>query len=134
MNEETNVAEYFDQYEDLAVAVINDHRPNMTNDMEMSNMDMASEICDVLDWEEFDLFTPYDFEKAYNEGTAEEVRAHFYLTHLRLDLFYSAQEHGIGDEVLNRHAVAYSEYWWMRLRDKYEALHAGEPVKHMWLH
>jgi len=132
--EDPQVAEFFDQYDDLALAVIEDNRPNMQNGMEMSNAEMVEAVCDLMGWEDFDLFASYDFEAAYKNGSMNQILAHFYIAHLRCELFYSARQENIGDYAVNQYAVAFSEYWYMKLRDKYDAMYAGESTSHGWVH
>lgn len=133
-NEDPQVAAFFDIYDDLALAVLDDRRPNLQNGMEMSNADMVEEICRIMGWEDFDIFTPYDFDKVYKDGAMHQILAHFYLAHLRLEVFNSAGVEGIGDQLVNKSAVTFSEYWYLKLRDRYDALYAGKETRHAWLH
>lgn len=132
--EDPQVAEFFDQYDDLALAVIEDQRPNIQNGMEVSNAEMVEIICDMMDWEFFDLFTPYDFEDAYKNGSMNQILAHCYIAYLRCELFHSARQEGVGDFAVNQYAGAFSEYWYMKLSDKYDAMYIGESTSHSWVH
>ena len=133
MNNHPQVEGFLSQYDDLAIAVIDDQRPNTHADMEMSNAEMAAEACNIMEWEEFDLLYQFPFEEIYNTGSVSQILAYFYVAHLRPDLFNSAAIQDIGDREFNRHARAFSEYWYMKLRDKYDALVADAPVKHIWM-
>jgi len=134
MSDHPQVEGFLNQYDALAMAVIDDQRPNMQVDMELSNAEMVVEVCRILDWEEFDLMAPYDFKQIYETGSVSQTLAYFYIAHLRLDLFNSARYQNIGDHGFNKAACAFSEYWYMKLRDKYDALYTDQPVKHAWLH
>jgi len=134
MSDHPQVEGFLNQYDDLAIAVIDDQRPNLHVDMELSNAEMVEEVCRILDWEDFDLLTPYDFQTVYDTGSVSQILAHFYIAHLRLDMFNSALFQDIGERVFNKAACAFSEYWYMKLRDKYDALYSDEPVRHKWLH
>jgi len=65
MSDHPQVEGFLNQYDDLAIAVIDDQRPNLHVDMELSNAEMVEEVCRILDWEDFDLLTPYDFQTVY---------------------------------------------------------------------
>lgn len=134
IDEDPQVAEFFDVYDDLALHVLDDRRPNHQNGMEMSNADMVEEVCRIMGWEDFDVFTPYDFEKVYKDGATHQILAHFYLAHLRLEVFNSAIAESIGDPLVNKAALTFSEYWYLKLRDRYDALFGGKETRHMWLH
>lgn len=134
MSDDPQVYEFFEQYEDLACAVIDDDRPNLHVDMEISNSEMTEEVCRLLGWPDFDLFDAYDFQKIYERGSMEQLLAYFYIAHLRLELFTSARIQRIGDHVLNQMACSFSEYWYLKLRDRYDSLYAGRETKHDWMH
>jgi len=131
--EDPQVAEFFDRYDEIALAVLDDTRPNHQNGMEISNREMTEEVCRLMDWEDFDIFTPFDFGKVYKTGAVHQILAHFYIAHLRLEVFYSAQQEEIGDLLFNKTAISFSEYWYLRLRDRYDSLYAGEETSHKWL-
>lgn len=132
--DDPQVAHFFDLYDGLALAVLDDRRPNTHSDMEMSNADMVEEICRLMEWEDFDIFTSFDFGKVYKDGSVDQILAHFYLAHLRLDVFYSAQQEKIGDNLFNKTAISFSEYWYLKLRDRYDALSSGQETAHSWMH
>ena len=132
--EDPQVVHFFDLYDELALAVLDDQRPNTHSGMEMSNADMVEEICRLMEWEDFDIFTPFDFEKVYKNGSLHQILAHFYLSHLRLDVFYSAKQEEIGDHLFNITASSFSEYWYLKLRDRYDALSSGRETTHSWVH
>ena len=134
MSDDPQVAEFLDQYDDLACSVVGDQRPNINVGIEYSNAELVEEVCELMGWEDFDLMAPYDFEEAYNSGDRSTILAHLYINHLRLDLFFSANVHDIGDTLVNTHAIAFSDYWFRKLRDQLYALDASTVVKHGWLH
>lgn len=132
--EDPQVAHFFDLYDEVALAVLDDQRPNTHSGMEMSNADMVEEICRLMEWEDFDIFTPFDFGKVYKDGAVHQILAHFYLAHLRLEIFYSAKQEEIGDRLFNKTAISFSEYWYLKLRDRYDALYSGQETSHSWMH
>lgn len=133
-NEDPQVSTYFDQYEDLALAIIDDKRPNFQNGLELSNIEMVAAICEIMHWEDFDLFAPYDFEDIYTNGELPQILAFFYLAHLRHELFYSALQGSIGDRNINIYAKVFSEYWYNKLQDRYNAIYTGQKTEHKWVH
>lgn len=133
-NEDPQVTTFFDLYDDVALAVLDDQRPNTDVGMEMSNAEMVEEICRVMGWEDFDILTAFDFDKVYKDGALHQILAYFYLAHLRLAIFEVARDENIGDALFNKAAVAFSEYWYLKLRDRYDALYTGHATTHTWLH
>lgn len=127
------VEDFFAQYEDLALAVIEDERPNIEIGTEMCNADMAEAVCQIMNWECFDLFDEYDFAMVYKSGTPPMVMAFCYIAYLRWELWLSASVQKIGDADFNEKACAYDELWYLKLRDRYGALVSGRETKHGWL-
>lgn len=133
-NHPVSEEEFFDQYDELACAVIDDRRPNTHMGMEMSNAEIAEDICTKMEWETFDLLEPMPFDKIYDRGSVTQLLSYCYLAYLRWELFSSARIQGLGEPVFNELACTYAEYWYLRLRDKYMSLHAGEQIDHDWIH
>jgi len=132
MSDEDLSLNIFEEYDDLACAVLDDRNPNIANDMDITNAEMAEEVCELLGWEDFDLLAPLDFEGIYVRGSMDQLLAYFYMSHLRFELFNSAYMGQIGDPVLNNIAMAHSEYWYLMLRDKYDSMYIGIETKHSW--
>lgn len=132
--EDPQVSAFFDMYDDVALAVLDDQRPNTDVGMEMSNSELTEEVCRLMDWEDFDVFTPFDFGKVYKSGATHQILAYFYLAHLRLEIFTAAQNEEIGDRLFNKTAISFSEYWYLKLRDRYDALYSGRETAHHWMH
>ena len=128
-----SVEDFYAQYEDLAIAVVSDQRPNIQIGLDLTNEDMCDIVMDILEWEEFSLFDDYDFEKIYNQGAAKQILAYCYIAYLRWELWLAAAQQKVGDEDFNEKACAHSELWYLRLRDKYEGLISGEVTDHIWM-
>lgn len=126
--------QFLDQYDDLAVHVVGDTRPNISHGIEYSNSEISQVVMETLDWEDFDLFQDMDFAAAYATDDADTVRAYCFLAFLRLDLFCSAVANDVGDLPFNKLAAASSEYWYKRLMEKSNALFTGAPAPtHKWI-
>ena len=134
MNEPKTVEDFYAQYEDLACAVIDDERPNTHIGLLLSNADMADGVCDMMEWEYFDLFDDLPFGDIYAKGAAVHILAHCYLSFLRWELWLAAIQQNIGDKDFNEKAAAHSELWYLRFRDRYSALVNSEMTSHPWLH
>lgn len=127
------VEDFFAQYEDLAVAIIDDERPNVQIGTDLCNADMAEAICQILDWEYFDLFEEHDFATAYEATVPQHILAYCWIAFLRWELWLTASAQGVGDEGFNEKACAHSQLWYLRLRDRYVSVVSGEETKHQWL-
>lgn len=127
------VEEFFNQYDDVAVAVVEDERPNTQVGTTMSNADMAEAVCQIMDWESFDLFDEYDYTMVYKSGTPPMVLAFCYIAFLRWELWMAASQNKIGDEGFNQKALAYDELWYLRLRDRFGSLATGTDTTHTWM-
>ena len=124
---------FFNQYEDIAVEVISDERPNTQVGTDMSNADMAEAVCQIMDWEFFDLFDEYDYNLVYKSGTAPMVMAFCYIAFLRWELWRASIENNVGDADFNKKACAYDEVWYLRLRDQFASIVTGQKTQHRWL-
>lgn len=125
--------EFFNQYDDLAVEVLEDTRPNFDAGMEMSNVDMVEYILEYMEWECFDLLQPMPFDDIYARGALHEIGSYMFLAYLRWDLFTQAHQVQIGDPVFNELARTHAEVWYLKLRDKYESMSEGQTTKHPWM-
>ena len=125
-----------DRYDDLAVNVVEDERPNTARGLPYSNSDMTQMILEALDWESFDLFHTIDFEAAFKSDEEDYVRAYCFLAYLRLDLFTVSMAAGVGDPDFNKAAASTSEYWFRRLMDRFTTLNSKQDTetKHNWIH
>lgn len=131
---ESPIEDFFAQYDDLAVAIVDDRRPNIHLGITMCNAEMADAICEIMNWEYFDLFEEHNFQAAYDGNHPLVVLAHCYLACLRWDLWTAATVQEVGDQEFNEKACADSHYWYLKLRDRYVALVNKQETKHGWLH
>ena len=129
-----SMEDFFAQYDDLACSVIDDERPNIHVGIELSNADMTEAVCEIMDWESFDLFDDMPFEDIYTKGAAIHILAYCYIAFLRWELWLAAGLQKVGDADFNEKAAAHSELWYLRMRDKYHAMLEGEMTEHPWIH
>ena len=134
MNKPTTVEDFYAQYEDLACAVIDDERPNTHVGLDWSNADMTEGVCQMMEWECFNLFEDIAFEDIYEKGAALQILAHCYIAFLRWELWLAAIQQKIGDQGFNEKAAAHSELWYLRMRDRYDGLINNEMTDHPWMH
>jgi hypothetical protein len=133
MSDTKTVEDFYAQYEDLACAVIDDERANTHIGLEMSNADMAECVCEMMDWEYFDLFEDMAFADMYEKGADLQILAHCYIAFLRWELWLAAIQQKIGDQSFNEKAAAHSELWYLRFRDRYKGLINNEMTDHPWM-
>lgn len=120
----------FALYDDLAVEVIDDTRPNTEAALAYSNRELAENICRTMKWEDFDLFESHDFETVHEGEDEGTCLAYAFLSFLRWRLFSEASKRGVGIEVFNQKAIAYSEYWYIKLVERWNSLNpAATPMK-----
>jgi hypothetical protein len=124
--------DFLSAYDELADAVLENTEPNTQDNMEMSNAELTEQILELTGWESFDLLSSFDFDNIYQRGSMNQLLAYFYVAHLRYELFNAADHNDVGDSLLNRAALAYSEYWYLMLRDKYDSMYMGIETKHSW--
>jgi len=117
-----------DVYDDLAVEIVDSKSSNADVDLVYSNRELAENICRAMDWEDFDLLGFFDFQAIHDEGTAQEILAHAFVSFLRYRLFSAALRRGIGDSEFNQQTVAYSEYWYIKLVHRWNDLTHQRPV------
>lgn len=131
---ESPIEDFFEQYEDVALAVVSAEQPNIHVGTQMSNADMAETVCQIMDWEWFNLFDEYDYELVYKSGTPPMLMAFCYIAFLRWKLWETALQNSVGDKGFNEKACAYDQSWYLRLRDRYTAVVTGKETEHRWLH
>lgn len=119
----------FALYDDLAVEIIDDDRPNEDAALSYSNRQLAENICRKMAWEDFDLFEAHDFESVAEGGDEGTCLAYAFLSFLRWRLFTEASRRQIGIEVFNQKAAAYSEFWYIRLVERWNEQANGTPMK-----
>lgn len=134
MSESQSVEDFYAQYDDLAIAVIDDERPNHHAGLHLSNSEMCEIVCELMEWEEFSLFDDAPFDKVYKQGSARQVLAYAYIAFLRWELFHAAIHQKVGDAAFNEKSCAHSELWYGKLRDRYDGIASGEMTDHRWLH
>lgn len=110
---------FFALYDDLAVEIVDDPSPNDDAALSYSNRELAENICQSLAWEDFDLFDRHDYDGVLASGQAGECLAYAFLSFLRWRLFTEASKRGVGIEEFNQRAAAYSEYWYIKLVERW---------------
>ena len=134
VNERDQLDRYLGLYDDLAVEVLDDPRPNARYGLPWSNQELTQIVLHDMDWESFDLFMQVPYKDAYEGEDVDVARCYCFIAFLRMMLFSAAFANHVGDPEFNRVAVAHSEYWFKRLKDRYEALTKKGETRHGWIH
>lgn len=135
IDEREQLDRYLEQYDDLAVQVLDDPRPNGRYGMPWSNAEITQIVLDDMDWDSFDLFQPMPYAEAYEGGDTGRARAMCFIAFLRMMLFSAAFANNVGEPEFNKVAAAHSEYWFKRLKDRYESgTKKQDDTKHNWIH
>jgi hypothetical protein len=125
--------QFFAAYDDIAVEIVDSSEPNTDVDLVFSNRQLAENICRAMGWEDFDLFETHDFAGVYASGSADHYLAYAFLSFLRFRVFSTAARRGVGNVTFNAKAVAYSEYWYIKLVERWnEQNPVGRPMN-AWL-
>lgn len=122
----------FKPYDDLAVEVLQDHSPNIGG-VTLSNPEIAEKVCQIMNWQDFDLFTAHPFDEVYSRATPPEVLAYSLIALLRMKVFGLATARKIGAPGFNEKALTHSNVWNVKLSELWVALRKGEPVRHRWI-
>lgn len=126
---EEEFTSFLDVYDDLAVEIVDDVRKNTDAALDFSNQELAENICQTMEWEDFDLLSYFGFEDIHRSSDARIVLAHAFISFLRWRLFSEASRRGIGDVEFNQRAEAYSEYWYIALVHRWNALSNGAKMR-----
>lgn len=126
--------DFYAQYDELAIKVLEDPRPNIGINIPQSNIELADEVCDLWEVDSFDIFEDIDAAEIYTSEDQNQILGAAYIYLLRLLVFSTAQRHSIGSNPFNVRAVADSEQWYVRLTERWKSLRAGTPTQHLWLH
>lgn len=122
-------AALLDIYDDLAVTIVDDVQSNVDVNLSLSNQEIAELVCTSMGWEDFDLLGHFDFDAAEKSSDTSTVLAHAFISFLRWRLFNAAAHQQIGDQEFNVQCVAYSEYWYLRLIQKWDTMETGDTHK-----
>ncbi len=133
MSQSTDLSEYMDAYDELAVELLSMTTPNVSDGFAFNNIQLSGLICALMKWEEFDLLGMYNFAEVFVTGSKESVQALCFIAYLRVHLFRNAISRNVGPEEYNVYAVTVHEYWHKKLLDKFHALVHDAPVTHNWL-
>jgi hypothetical protein len=123
----------FALYDDLAVEIIDDARPNTDAALSYSNRELAENICRTMQWEDFDLFETHNFEAVHAADDEKTCLAYAFLSFLRWRVFHEASKRGVGIEAFNQKAAAYSEYWYITLVERWNALTPDSTPMKAWI-
>ena len=135
VDEREQLDRYLGIYDDLAVEVLDDDRPNTGYGLPYTNAEVTQIVLNDMDWESFDLFQKVDYQGAYESEDSDNVRAYSLIAFLRMMLFSAAYANHVGDPEFNRGASAFSEYWFKRLSDRLEAVVTKQKeTAHKWIH
>ena len=128
-----DVEDIFALYDDLAVEVVSSTEPNTDAALTYSNQELAENVCTAMGWEDFDLFDHHDFDTIYAAGDGNTCLAYAFLSFLRWRLFTMASTRGVGNEPFNQKSAAYSEYWYIRLVERWNESNPDSPAMKAWV-
>lgn len=134
VDEREQLDRYLVQYEDLAIQVLDDDRPNSHYGLPWSNTELTQIVLNDMDWEFFDIFETLPYAEIYTEGDDNAVRCYSFIAFLRMMLFSVAFANHVGDSEFNKLASAHSEYWFKRLQDRYGSFTKKDDTNHKWVH
>lgn len=134
IDEKEQLESFLDRYDDLAVSLTEDDKPNTHHGLPYSNQEMTEVVCETMDWDGFDLFSNIDFDSYYKSEDVDIIRAACFIAFLRMDVFYTAAANGIGDLNFNKIAATHSEFWFRKFNDRFNAVQGktGEQT-HKWI-
>lgn len=121
--------QFFELYDAIAVEVVDSTAPNTDAGLSMSNRAMAEKVCQIMGWEDFDMFESHDMQKAYDSNVAETCKAYAFVSFLRWRVFSIALQRGVGYESFNHKAATYSEYWYIALVERWAELSGVVPSR-----
>ena len=125
--------QFFAAYDDIAVEIVDNSEPNADVDLSFSNRELAENICQVMAWEDFDLFETHDFEAVHRDGMAGVCLAYAFLSFLRWRVFTTAAARGVGIATFNDKAIAYSEYWYIKLVERWNSHNPNAKPMKAWI-
>ena len=126
-----DIDDFFDQYDDIAVEVCDMPYPNEIIS-DYTNMEICSEICDLLDVDYFDMFADINITEEIKAENPERLKALGFIYLLRWQVFVAALEIGVGNQEFNERAIAHSEMWYIRLANRHLEVMGGDADK-SWL-
>lgn len=133
MTEQLSLTDLMAPYDDVAVDVVDSTESNADVNLTFTNRELAENVCKTMNWESFDLFDKYDFEKVHAEGTPEECLAHAFVSFLRWRVFTLALQRGVGINEFSQRAAAYSEFWYIKLVSRWNESNPEAPQMKPWV-
>ena len=123
----------FELYDDLAVLVVSSKMSNDSVDLKYTNLELSENICSIMEWETFDLFETHDFQEVMDADEADKCLAYAFISFLRWRLFTEARKLGIGPDDFNINAAVYSEYWYIKLVERWSVLSGSSVSMKNWI-
>ncbi|AMO44155.1 hypothetical protein DSS3P8_097 [Roseobacter phage DSS3P8] len=124
---------FLDLYDDIAVEIVDSAEPNTDVDLTFSNRELSENICQAMDWEDFDLFETHDFQAIYDAADSASCLAYAFIAFLRWRVFTTASSRGVGEEGFNIRAATHSEYWYIKLVDRWNQQNPAAPQMKAWV-
>lgn len=120
-------------YDDIAAELVVSKDLNSDVDLPYSNWDLVEIVCKTLDVEDFDLFETHDFEHVHVHGNAERCLAYAFIAFLRWRVFSRALQLNVGIHSFSEKAQAHSEYWYIKLVDRWSQLNPDAKPMPKWV-
>jgi hypothetical protein len=120
-------------YDDIAVEVVSSREPNEDVSLIYSNRELVEQVCGTMGWEDFDLFETHPFEDVHAAGVSDTCLAYAFIAFLRWRVFTTAAYRGVGVPAFSEKAAAHSEYWYIRLVERWNEKNVGAPKMRPWL-
>jgi hypothetical protein len=130
--EMTDLASFFEMYDDVAVEVLEDQTPDRGG-FARTCPQIAETVCQIMNWSDFDLFETHDFEAAYKRGEPSISLAYSMIAFLRGEVFGRAEAQGLGNTAFNEELRTHSQFWHKKLSEQWVALRQGKEVRHNWI-
>lgn len=134
MEVEKVIGGIYDQYNAIAVELLRDTRPNTQFGLASSNSQMVEFVQRVMGVDEVDVLGEYYFDQAITQCDVDRIVACSFIALLRFQTFSTARERQVGVTGITLTAQAYSEYWYLRLKDRLDHMADPDAVTGRWLH
>lgn len=124
----------YDQYDAIADELMASSTPNTKFGLASSNLQMAEFVKRVMEVDEVDVLGEHHFDQVVDSTNTDLIVACSFIALLRFQTFSAAREREVGIPGITITAQAYSEYWYLRLKDRLDSLSDPKSVTGRWLH
>jgi hypothetical protein len=132
VGEITDLDSFLEMYDEVAVELLGDPTPDRGG-FNRSCPQIAETVCQIMNWPDFDLFAPHDFEAAYKEAEPSKSLAYAMIAYLLGAVFRRAETMGLGNTPFNEEVATHAEFWHQKLTEQWVALRQGKTPSHKWI-